>query len=339
MNKKRKLIIIGSGGVHIKNFSELVAPLFDEVIFIGEKKIDTKHINQQFLLNFRSKSPLILFKTYKEIKKIVSQNNPAVIHLHQINRVAILSALVLRKHNNIVTTAWGSDVLIMPNKSVFFKRLVQYVLKKSKFVTADSKQMLNKIKLLSPSTKSSFFLFGIDPIKGGKKEKIIYSNRLHKKLYNIDTVINEFSEFSKSNNDWKLIIAGSGSDTVKLKELCTKLKITNRVEFVGFVDQKTNNHYYSIASIYISIPSSDGTAVSLLEAMSAGCIPIVRDLDVSKEWITNNENGILYPTKKPFEKALKIDRSTLSQINSNLIKSKGTKEVNQLILKEIYNSI
>ena len=39
--------------------------------------------------------------------------------------------------------------------------------------------------------------------------------------------------------------------------------------------------------------TSDALSVSLLEAMSFGCIPIVSDLPDNREWVENGINGIV----------------------------------------------
>ena len=45
--------------------------------------------------------------------------------------------------------------------------------------------------------------------------------------------------------------------------------------------------------LYISAASSDGTSISLLEAMYFKSIPILIDLPANREWIQNNENGFI----------------------------------------------
>jgi glycosyltransferase involved in cell wall biosynthesis len=38
---------------------------------------------------------------------------------------------------------------------------------------------------------------------------------------------------------------------------------------------------------------SDGTSVSLLEAMAAGCVPVLSDLPANREWVVDGLNGFL----------------------------------------------
>lgn len=44
--------------------------------------------------------------------------------------------------------------------------------------------------------------------------------------------------------------------------------------------------------VFISIPSSDSTSVSLLEAMCCGLFPIVSDLPANREWIHDKKMAI-----------------------------------------------
>jgi glycosyltransferase involved in cell wall biosynthesis len=50
---------------------------------------------------------------------------------------------------------------------------------------------------------------------------------------------------------------------------------------------------YHRAAVFASVPESDGTSVSLLEAMAAGCVPVLSDLPANREWVTDGRNGFL----------------------------------------------
>ena len=49
------------------------------------------------------------------------------------------------------------------------------------------------------------------------------------------------------------------------------------------------------ADVFVSVPSSDGTSVALLQAMAAGCFPIVSDLPSQRELIDHGVNGLRVP--------------------------------------------
>jgi glycosyltransferase involved in cell wall biosynthesis len=201
--------------------------------------------------------------------------------------------------------------------------------------------MLTAIIELDNSNTQRYILlqYGIDAVQASTKEKMIYSNRLHKPLYNIATIINDFYVFVKNNPDWHLVIGANGTETNQLKELVSKLNLEEKVTFIGFVDATKNNEMYSKASIYVSIPSSDGTSVSLLEAMSADCIPVVSDLEVSHEWIVNGENGIIRNLEKnPFEAALQLNKDVCFKINQQKIRETALRSTTIKLFYQLYQS-
>jgi glycosyltransferase involved in cell wall biosynthesis len=336
-----KILIIGPNSIHVKNFIEIINPLFNEIQFIGEEKVDFLAECNQSVCSFRSKNPFVLFRKYLKLKKLIKEVNPNVIHFQSINRQAFFGILANKYLNiKVVSTAWGSDVLLVPERSKILKKMVSFVLKRSDYITADSNQMIEKIETLSNNRNIKHCLFGIEPIKEKEKEKIIYSNRLHNELYNIEKIIIDFKEFSKNQPEWKLIIGAIGSETKRLIKLAVGNEFENKIKFVGWLDKETNEQYYQKAMIYVSIPDSDGTAISLLEAMSAGCIPVVSNLKVSEEWIQNNVNGIiLEKNENCFERALNLNQKNVSKLNTEIINLKATRVVARNNFNEIYSII
>lgn len=168
--------------------------------------------------------------------------------------------------------------------------IAQFVLKNSQVVTCDSLQMKSVIQKLTHENHNIQCLqYGINPVKSENKQKLVYSNRLHKPLYRIDLIIRLFADFYQSNKDWKLIIGAQGESTESLQIIAEQLLPPSAFEFVGWVNPELNALWYAKSTLYVSLPESDGTSVSLLEAMSADCIPIVPDLAVSHEWIESGE--------------------------------------------------
>jgi len=201
-------------------------------------------------------------------------------------------------------------------------------------------------KLLFPVKKEiHIYNFGVD-IKDLeiKKEKIIYSNRNHNPIYRIDKVIHAFNKLCLNEiySDWQLLIAGQGSETESLKKQVANFGIESRVEFVGFVNQEENFKNYAKASYFVSIPESDATAISLLEAMYFKSIPILIDLPANREWIQNNENGFIVQDIESdfFNIVLSFDQNIDVEKNKEVIIAQASKKVcsenfKSLILKTI----
>ena len=341
--KTKKLLLIGgtNGSIHIKNYFNLISSYFEDVLIISQDKID---FHNHKTINFSIKNPFIFLWNVFKMKQIINKYKPSVIHVHQANSFSFLTTLANRRQNPLIITTWGSDVLLLPEKGRIYKYIVKYSLNRADFITADAAFM--KEKIIKMGIKNNIMLanFGIDfesiPDSSIKKN-IIYSNRLHEKLYNVDKIIISFSHFIKDNSSWKLIIGANGSETENLLKLAEKILPKNSFEFIGFVNRKENIQNYLKSKIWVSIPSSDGTAISLLEAMAYGCIPILSDLPANREWVKNNENGIIVEDKleNEFNNALNLELEHVKKRNLDLISKHATKKANRDKFLSIYNKV
>ncbi len=318
-----KVCLVGPDSVHIKRFYGNMKTRDIEFLMVAEEKVDWFE-GKQFNISFRGNNGIRLLKNYQAARKYLRKENPQVVHIHQINRLAVIVGKAARKEGiKIIETAWGSDVLLVPKRNKFYAALTRSALQKADIITADAEIMIESMRALHPGGDYRMWQYGIDPIPAvAEKENIIYSNRMHEPLYRIDKIIEYFAAFSKENPDWKLVIAGTGPLSGKLKNQVAQLGLEKTVEFAGYCDAARNADFYARSSIFASIPKSDGTSVSLMEAMSAGCIPVVSDLPVNHDWVSDGSNGIIErPGENPLSKALGINRDEAAEINTRLTDS------------------
>lgn len=335
-----KFLVVGSKSIHLSSFLEALTVHGLHPAFLAEESCN--YSKEEYIISFRKTDPVSVAKSNLALRKLLKKLSPDFVHIHQVNRLGYFVSRQCAKLNiPLVTTAWGSDVLIIPQKNRFFRFLVRKTLERSQWITADSKEMISAMMRLHPSKDKYVHLqYGITLIDPGQKERIIYSNRLHQKLYRIDQIIAYMDEFRKENPDWKLIIGAVGRETDALKRNVEVRGMQDCVEFVGWLETKDNHAWYARASIYITIPEHDGTAISLLEAMSAGCIPIVPNLDVSREWIEDGVNGIIEkPGKNPLFEALVFDREACATANRDRIEKEASRAVCTGRFIEIYRTL
>ena len=335
-----KVLVVGSDSVHVRGFLESIKNEDININFLSEVPVSW-YEGKEVVISTRSKNPIKLLKAYFSIKKYIKAVNPDIIHCHQINRFAFVIACIAKKQKiKLIATAWGSDVLLVPQKNWIFKKMVQFVLKTASVVTADASSMIQAMEKLVPAkNKYISWQYGINTIEPKEKQKIIYSNRLHKPLYRIDQIILYFVDFLKTNPDWTLVIGATGSETENLKQLVKSNNIEKMVNFVGWLNEKENAEWYSKSSIYVSIPESDGTSVSLMEALSANCIPVVSDLAVNREWIVDKMNGIIEKSgSNPLVEALTIDKEACYKINQQKI-ANITKDKTRVDMMSYYQSL
>ncbi|MCL1998691.1 MAG: glycosyltransferase [Turicibacter sp.] len=107
-----------------------------------------------------------------------------------------------------------------------------------------------------------------------------------------DLLIDAFNIFCKYNDDWKLVIAGSGKLFKAMKKRAKKLKkIKDRIEFLGFTND-IQTHYLN-SSIYLMTSRWEGWGLVVTEAFEMGLPVIAFDITPMDILIDNGENGVI----------------------------------------------
>ncbi|WP_457641498.1 glycosyltransferase family 4 protein [Persephonella sp.] len=261
---------------------EIKNSLSKEKIFVLNKNTKSEGGNYKLLLKI------------PEIRRILNTLKPDFINSHYLSSYGFLAALTKPKNSVLIQSTWGTDILVQPFQNKIRYKIAEFSLKKADFVTSDSFYMSDIIKTFGvDEMKIITFPFGLEKTEyyKGKKENIVFSNRALSPNYNIDRII---KWFVKQPHQYKLIVANEGVLRKKLEKLVKKLSISDRVIFTGYLSKKKQEEFYKKSRFFISIPSSDSTSVSLLEAMSFGVIPIVSNIPANREWIIDGVNGIFF---------------------------------------------
>jgi glycosyltransferase involved in cell wall biosynthesis len=66
---------------------------------------------------------------------------------------------------------------------------------------------------------------------------------------------------------------------------------------VPSVDNALMPLFYNLADVVVSVPSTDGFPVTVLEASACGAPLVVSDLPYCSEWFVNRENGLVVPVR------------------------------------------
>ncbi|MBN2175415.1 MAG: glycosyltransferase [Bacteroidales bacterium] len=308
--------VIASGTAHEKIW-QLVP---DENIF--ELKMDLKEQGGNYQI----------IKKYRKVKKIIKKIEPDFVNAHYITSYGFLAAMIKRFSSLkfiLIQSAWGTDILVTPFKNKLYFWITKFSLNAANLITSDSEYMTQVIRSMS-GIKTLTFTFGLENLPevdlNEKKDWLFYSNRMLSDNYSIEEVIEFFSRVAHDIPEALLIISHDGPNRKKLESRTEESGMSEKTRFMGFVSEEKQADLYKIAQFYISIPTSDATSVSLLEAMAYGCIPIVSDIPANREWIREGENGIFYQKNKTGSHELKIalnNKENFAQANRDIIKEKA----------------
>lgn len=233
------------------------------------------------------------------VRRLIRQLEPDVVHAHQFGAHALYAWF--SGISPLVVSAWGSDILVYPKQSRFIRWLTKFLVRRATVITSDSSLVEGELKAYGAKDEQLMrVLFGIErqryqKLAGVTKENsrlILCSPRLHEPLYNIQMIIEAFGEVKKNFPELELWLLGSGSLTSTLERIVEGGEFANSIRFWGMVPPRESLERMGESHLMISLPSSDATPVSLLEAMAAGTLPILSDLPAYHDWVADGVNGL-----------------------------------------------
>jgi len=113
------------------------------------------------------------------------------------------------------------------------------------------------------------------------------------------------AELAGKNLAVNLCIVGSGPEEVFLRKTARELAISDQVHFTGY--QKNVREYLNRADIYLQTSRSEGLSLSLIEAMTAGLVPVVTRAGSEADIISDGVNGFLIDVNDHKSLAEKIE--------------------------------
>ncbi|WP_293232543.1 glycosyltransferase family 4 protein [Paludibacterium sp.] len=347
-----RLLIVGSASVHTWRYLAGIAPFAGEVWLASNRDAPEQYRPANFAgfqrIDFRLSSLVASGRLRGWIKAI----RPDLVHVHQANSVAWHASRAMRGLAiPQVLTAWGSDILLLPESNALFGRMVRSNLQSADVITSDSLYMAARIRALAgEDCRIELLNYGMDamPLTPdlAAKEKRVLSCRLHKPLYRIDAILHAWSAVEASGlfGDWRLTVAASGDQTPELKQLAETLAL-RRVDFPGFVPGHELAELYRKSRVFVSVPRSDATSISLLEAMGHGCLPVLSNLPANGEWIIDGLNGRIVEDVRRLSDSLldamreaEDDRQlqSIADINRKLVAQKALHADNMRRFAELY---
>jgi glycosyltransferase involved in cell wall biosynthesis len=132
-----------------------------------------------------------------------------------------------------------------------------------------------------------------------KERNLAVVSRSLTSVYNHSDILDALVLLKEKNIYLKVIIVGDGNLMPELEQMTHDLDLKELVTFTGRIPNEELPAYLQKASIYISVPETEGVSASLFEAMASGCFPIVTDLPGTRAFISNGENGFLVPVNQP----------------------------------------
>ena len=236
-----------------------------------------------------------------DFQRLTKEIKPDLIHAGPIQTCAFIA--LLSGFRPILTMSWGFDLMEDVDKNNWMKWVTRYTLKRSTFFTSDAQVTRNKAVAygMNPD-RTVVFPWGVDlqhfkpsSTVHRPSSTVLFCNRSWESRYGVDVLAKAFVKVAQQNPDVELLLIGGGSQAQVIRQILQRGGVLERVHMPGHVSQKDLPRWYHMADLYLSPSHVDGSSVSLMEALACGLPCLVSDIPDNKEWVTEGENGWLFP--------------------------------------------
>jgi glycosyltransferase involved in cell wall biosynthesis len=248
-----------------------------------------------------------------EFRNIIEKYKPDLVHAGPIQKVAFIPAF--SGFHPLVSMSWGTDLLMESNRNAWWYWVTKFTLHRTDVMVGDCLSVQEKAEQFGfPRDKIFIFPWGINlkkykpghKRKGKNKEFTILCTRNWEKRYGVDVVVKAFGYALPHMPDSRLILIGGGSQASALKEVVRQTNCEKQVLFLGRVEYDNMPKYYQEADLYVSASHSDGSSVSMMEALGCGCPVLVSDIPSNTEWVHPGEVGWLFKDYNNYDLAEKM---------------------------------
>jgi glycosyltransferase involved in cell wall biosynthesis len=267
-------------------------------------------------------APIIRFPIWSVwLRRFLKQWCPDILHAHRVNSAGWLAAF--SGFHPYIVTPWGSDVFIQAHRSKIAHLLARYTLKHADLVTVNSQVMGQQaISLGARGDQVRNVQFGIEmdifnpqelteqqkndfrkQLSIPEKAPLVLCPRAISPIYNIDIILQSIPQVRQKFPDvvFAFIVYNVDQDyKTHLDGMVRDLDLQANTRWLSPIKQRRGlAELYHLSDAVVSVPTSDGTPVSVLEAMACARPMVCTDLPALREFIQQGESGWLVPVGEP----------------------------------------
>jgi len=241
-----------------------------------------------------------------DLRRVIKKVKPDLIHAGPLQTAAWLAAQT--RFHPLVTMSWGSDLLVDAGSSPQMRRLTDFTLQNTDVLIGDCQAVRDKaVELGFPADRIVTFPWGVDleefspsdqeselrARRGWQDDFVVLHLRSWEPVYGVDVFAKAFLQAARQRPQLRLFLLANGSLAPQIHKIL--MPVVDRVQFAGQVAYQKLPDYYHAADLYVSASHSDGTSVSLIEALASGLPALVSDIPGNREWIASTGAGWLFP--------------------------------------------
>ncbi len=270
-----------------------------------------------------------------------------------------------------VLTPWGKDIHHDAFQGPIWKWILTRSLRGADRITANDEslpQFLNILYGILPE-KVQAFSWGVDlsvfrsdykmqaarwreRLKIPRDSPVIFSPRRFDRYWGAEILIEAIPEILRLHPQAVFVILACSAAPEFLAAMKKRVEAQGCGAAVRWIEQtlspKEMAEVFNLADLYVSLPQKDLLALTVLEGMACGCLPILADLPAYEKHVRQKvngwENALLLKERTASELARQIDlalsnpelRRAASAFNVERMRIKENAAVNMLKIEEVY---
>jgi glycosyltransferase involved in cell wall biosynthesis len=299
-------------------------------------------------------------------RQAVSRWQADVLHAHRVSSGGWLGAA--SGFHPLIVTPWGSDVYQHPQRSLAARLLAWFTLRRADLITANSDAIGRQaIKLGGRAQAVQIIQFGVEmdvfspapatPVKSAALRqrlslppdaRLVLSVRGVKPVYNLEIILQALPAVRQQFPEAIFIFRNYNTDPAykqQIDALTAELGLGDFIRWLPEVNDRTEMAaLYRLSEVVVSVPTTDGTPVSVQEAMACEKPIVCTDLPSLREFITHGQNGFLVPVRQPAPLAEAINQllagpelgRAFGRRNRQIIAEKANAEAEMQLMETIY---
>jgi glycosyltransferase involved in cell wall biosynthesis len=207
----------------------------------------------------------------------------------------------------LIVSTWGNDFTLHAPSSPMMSHYTRWTMQVASAVHADCHRDIqlamewgfdsSRPNLIAPGNggvRTDIFYPPTKPVE----EPVIFNPRGFRPYVRNDSFFKAIPRVLAQHPTAKFICTGMAGEP-QAEKWIREFGIGHAVELLDLLPNDKMPELFRRAQILVSPSIHDGTPNTLLEGMACGCFPVAGDLDSIREWITPNENGLLFDPTDP----------------------------------------
>jgi glycosyltransferase involved in cell wall biosynthesis len=298
--------------------------------------------------------PLTIRRAADRLRGYIERVQPDLVHAMRIPYEGMLSADAYTGVP-LVVSIWGNDFTLHAPSTSLMSHYTRWTMQVADALHSDCQRdvrlarewSLNEEKpyLVAPGNggiRSDVFY----PAEKAVENPIIINPRGFRPYVRNDSFFKAIPLVLAKHPNAKLICALMAGEPQAIQWI-RELGIGHAVELLSPLPHMQMAEMFRRAQIVVSPSVHDGTPNSLLEGMACGCFPVAGGLESIREWITPNENGLLFDSTNPESIAdaisVAIENKSLRRVaaglNREIISARAEYKTNMQRAEEFYGKV